>query len=941
MARFVLPLLTLLLSGRVCLAQTDSLCVKEMIHVQDTCFRFINKNQFDSALPYAQRLESLVTGWNGDSMKLANIFYLEAELYRLLWQETPALSFYRRCIALYALLDPKDPSNRQNYAFSYSRMGNVYYRYGDMADAETWLTKALVMDTRFNLMGDYAQVLLSLGNMAERKGDYARAIGMEERSMSLLDTLPKSAFGEYLKLSIQSNIGMIYFQEGNLQKALSQMKVSEATLRQLDTAEPGARYFVYDDYVRIMLNLADIYFANGLIDSAMARVKVAEMLIPSRHSGGLLSNLLEKKALFAERQGHPEEAIDLLRTCLRIADTLLLKPDEYNVNRASLGVLYNETGRYTEADSLFRTETTQLRQAGLDYSYARQQSMIGLCASLIGRGDYAEAADSLLALSRLSLTSLRRNFSGLSEADQLLYKRGLQDVFDLLYTCLSRNGGYRKEVLRQTYLLELEQKNLVLNSEAGLLRQARDSRDTPFLETYHAWLANRQVLSQQYALPLDQRPFSTDSLEAENEVLEKRVAALDHQSAVAAPMALPPAAASIAFLRYHVHKNQQGADTAYYAAFILRPGDTIPVFVRLCPEAALSRLFEDTHGNPIDEDQLTQELYDGLHKGSRALYRLVWQPLEPYLGQTRTIYYSTAGLLDHIAFHAIHTDKGYLMTRYSLHRYLDVADRGYTSPERPAGIYVWGNINYDTAVYGGIGLDSNAALATLDMRPSAMRKNVDTGPMQALGASEVTGLKQLFDQRHVPFASVEGGDATEERFKEQASSLQGILHISTHGFYTPFHKEQAKASTPGSFIAGTVNPLFRCGLAFAGANYYWLKGIPRSNRDDGILTGYEIEQLDLRRVQLVTLSACETGLGDVTDNEGTLGLQRAFRLAGARRLLVSLWQVPARQTAELLSLFYAAWLKGTEPGEALRSAENTLRQKGYPPYYWAGFVLVE
>jgi CHAT domain-containing protein len=120
-----------------------------------------------------------------------------------------------------------------------------------------------------------------------------------------------------------------------------------------------------------------------------------------------------------------------------------------------------------------------------------------------------------------------------------------------------------------------------------------------------------------------------------------------------------------------------------------------------------------------------------------------------------------------------------------------------------------------------------------------------------------------------------------------------------------------------------------------------MNGRSRKGRENGLLTGYEVAQLDLHQVELVTLSACETGLGDVTDNEGNLGLQRAFRLAGAHSLLVSLWQVPARQTTELLSLFYRNWLKGQPFSQALLNAQRSLQEKKYPPYFWAGFVLIE
>jgi len=112
--------------------------------------------------------------------------------------------------------------------------------------------------------------------------------------------------------------------------------------------------------------------------------------------------------------------------------------------------------------------------------------------------------------------------------------------------------------------------------------------------------------------------------------------------------------------------------------------------------------------------------------------------------------------------------------------------------------------------------------------------------------------------------------------------------------------------------------------------------------ENGILTAYEISHLDLTNTELVVLSACETGLGDIAGNEGVFGLQRAFKIAGARYLIMLLWQVPDFQTQDLMTTFYTYWLeKKKSIPEAFRAAQQDMRQKYRDPYFWAGFVLVE
>jgi CHAT domain-containing protein len=135
--------------------------------------------------------------------------------------------------------------------------------------------------------------------------------------------------------------------------------------------------------------------------------------------------------------------------------------------------------------------------------------------------------------------------------------------------------------------------------------------------------------------------------------------------------------------------------------------------------------------------------------------------------------------------------------------------------------------------------------------------------------------------------------------------------------------------------------MFRSGLLLAGANATWVNAATITHDEDGVLTAYEIAHLNLSNTQLVTLSACQTALGDIEGNEGVFGLQRAFKMAGAKQILMSLWKVPDAQTNELMLLFYTSLLGGNNANTALRDAQLALKKKFPQPYYWAGFVTTE
>ena len=134
------------------------------------------------------------------------------------------------------------------------------------------------------------------------------------------------------------------------------------------------------------------------------------------------------------------------------------------------------------------------------------------------------------------------------------------------------------------------------------------------------------------------------------------------------------------------------------------------------------------------------------------------------------------------------------------------------------------------------------------------------------------------------------------------------------------------------------NPLMRAGLVLAGANDVWSTKSKKA-KDDGVLTAQEVSHIDMRRTKLAVLSACETGLGDIRGSEGVYGLERAFKMAGVNYIVMSLWQVPDKETSEFMSLYYARLMKKKNIQLAFKDAQKVMRKK-YDPYYWGAFVLI-
>jgi CHAT domain-containing protein len=172
-----------------------------------------------------------------------------------------------------------------------------------------------------------------------------------------------------------------------------------------------------------------------------------------------------------------------------------------------------------------------------------------------------------------------------------------------------------------------------------------------------------------------------------------------------------------------------------------------------------------------------------------------------------------------------------------------------------------------------------------------------------------------------------------------------VLHLATHGFFPP-QQERLPGELRRDQPSAQEDPMLRSGLFFAGAERALRGEAPVDGLEDGVLTAYEASTLDLEGTELVVLSACGTGLGEMQAGEGVFGLRRALQEAGAQSVLMTLWSVPDQETQQLMTLFYGNWLAGKDKPTALREAQQQLRQqvkKRYGrdlPFYWGAFVLV-
>mgnify|MGYP000321341939 CR=1 FL=1 len=369
-----------------------------------------------------------------------------------------------------------------------------------------------------------------------------------------------------------------------------------------------------------------------------------------------------------------------------------------------------------------------------------------------------------------------------------------------------------------------------------------------------------------------------------------------------------------------------------YVALLINKNSKYPKMIPLFKEKQLEELIGKFGGNNFS---YINGIYGTQKESNKALYELVWKPLESQVVGAEKVFLSPSGLLHKISFSAISKSENvYLCDAY------DIEVKSSTGKIIDAGNQ---KQELNTAsLYGGV--DYNT-------------ENTDQKIWKYLEGTktEIDNINKILKNGKLDVSYFSSDSATEKSFKETAGS-SNILHIATHGFFYP-DPNKIKEETEKNIEYGEIkfrgnqgyginsfvenrNPLMRSGLALAGANDVWSQQVKNDSIEDGVLTAQEVSNIDLRKTELVVMSACESGLGDIQGSEGVYGLQRSFKMAGVDFIIMSLWQVPDKETEEFMTIFYKNLTKKKDIKVAFSKTQKAMRKK-YDPYFWAAFVLVE
>lgn len=371
------------------------------------------------------------------------------------------------------------------------------------------------------------------------------------------------------------------------------------------------------------------------------------------------------------------------------------------------------------------------------------------------------------------------------------------------------------------------------------------------------------------------------------------------------------------------HSSANTPEEVHYTAIITRSDSKRPRIIHLMDETKLSRLIGK---EPQDFD---------------SLYHEIWQPIEENFHGINEVFISVSGMMSGVSFTALKHDGQYLSDCGIIRNVVSTKDiiNLNTRPDKSLP-------DHGSAVFFG-GADFGVLPDTSFLVDKTRGQGFDYLPASK---AEVQYTSMVLKDKGWEVSLFTDKSASEEMLKISLfANSPSVLHIATHGFNLPAHNGKVSAmkmsdigSVDRALFRFSVNPLIRCGLLLSGANHVWQGKEAIEGIDDGIITGMDISQFNLLDCELVIISACYTALGQIDHSEGIYGLQRALRIAGARKMILSLWNIPDKESAEFIKMLYTFLTADLTIDAAFRGTQKTMRTL-YPndPHKWAGFVLIE
>lgn len=862
-----------------------------------------------------------------------NLTVLMGNIYSGLKEFSNAEKYKRESVAI-----AKKISNTEKYASYLLNLGEFYQQRNRLEEAEEILSEAVKIIhasdySRSSLAETYLVALARVKNERDKNKE-AEELYKEAFDITFIDSLNnpisyveagEKLAGFYSKMGRYQNCEDILIRITRFIENKYGKKFYYASVR----AELAWNYYKMEKYIE-------------------AEKETNELLAISEAEAGsehwLSTNLHNYLGIIALHHQQFEKAKEQFQFCINAYQR---KPTLSEMDQASLSTLVGNKantelclGQYSQAGDHLTEERNIRKKSGSEENRIAQigtQSDWATYYQAIGQYEKAEAEWSSITSSLLQYTD--DNFYYMSDEEKALFWRNISGYFRMFHSFAIQQAKTNPAMLGAMYNIQLATKAILLNASNKIKKRILTSSDSAMVNSYYRWTHQREQLSKLYSLPkneianiqsqIDSLKNSVNELEKDMNITAEDMTQDQGGQRVTwkqVQSSLEPQEAAIEIVRFK-YFDRYTRDSVIYAALV------ITAETKQAPQLVLLSDGKLLEGRALRlyKNLITSQLKDTIS------YNNFWASIAQHVSGKSRIYLSLDGVYNQINLNTLlQPDGNFLVSDKNLTILSNTKDLLALKGRRVKRLS-----NSTASLFGYptffLGKQKIKDITPTHERGETLDQSADTdktGIRPLVGTQEeIKKVEAILRGHKLSTFSFTDEHATEAEIKRV--NHPRVLHIATHGFFIDEKNKDDKWQT-----GDDQNPLLRSGLLLTGASNF-LQNRVQLEDENGILTAYEAANLNLDNTDLVVLSACETGRGEVQNGEGVYGLQRAFQTAGVQSIIMSLWKVDDDATQQLMISFYSNWMSGLNKAEALKAAQLELGKKYPHPYYWGAFVMLE
>ena len=800
-----------------------------------------------------------------------------------------------------------------NYSQVICDLGLLYQSKGRYTRAKPFNEQAITLRETMENKGMY---IVSLNNNAvyyKETGNYTTAEEQFKKALNIANTINDNL----AKALVNNNLAMTYLDMNKLKDAETYMNMSLTEAIKVIKEEES-------NYIKLQINLANIYrFQKKYSESEQLYLKAIDIKEKKLGKHPDLAHLKKGLAQLYMEMGKTTEVEKLLQSAYDIDKRKLGEN-----NPATLSIL-QELANYhrfnahpAQACELLYKVVEKKKEIYGETHPNYIQALEDLALAQWEYSKITEAKANYKIVVDNTLNYINTFFNSLNDNEKTLYWEKTNTRLQRFYSFVVANHKLNDEsiddgLITQFYTTLINTKGFLLSNSSKIRNIIASSTDEDLKKTYSQWLEAKENLNQAFQLSkeeLTQEKINVDSLKAKADVLERE---LSQKSSV-----FKEGTENTLVTNETIQKQLKANEGAIeiiqlsnYKNGFLPSGNYIALVIK----SNSIKLITIGNSDSIQTAIAAFREKTINKKPENEAYLPTWKPLDEELSGVTKLYLSLDGAYHQLSINALKdANKKYLVDKYTIQfvgNTKDIIDvkRTENLSTKPTTAFLIGNPTYGKS-------------GAIEQLPGT--------------EAEVKNISKLLGNYSIKVTALYGNNATEAQVKKINSP--SILHIATHGYFLADLSQMETTKVLGVDIsAAKENPLLRSGVLLANCDNVFDENYRAApNAENGILTAYEAMSLNLDKTDLVVLSACETGLGAVKQGEGVYGLQRAFLIAGAKSIIMSLWSVSDDATMQLMTLFYTNYAKSGNKQQAFSDAIKQLKIKYKEPFFWSAFVML-